>query len=216
MLCVFPCAVYHLCYLFIRKHWYSQLSHKACVHQFTYSSIDIHSYWVGIEFIKVYFSGWILHSNNDICWQKPHPTQAEMHSRHTKLWNVFKSNILHTDIQSKCTEILTIHMPSMTVICTNTQKDEKHCSCSSHMAVQQSLAVYDVTYVCNNWDESKCDNIEFMLFSLSMDHLEIQSILISARARESMRQRSSMYELRMAGEYQSAGWKLQQIEHCAH
>jgi len=74
------------------------------------------------------------------------------------------------------------------------------------MAVQQSLAVYDVTYyVCTNWDESECENIEFMWFSLSMNHLEIQSILISARARESMRQRSSMYELRMAGEYQSAG-----------
>jgi len=41
-----PCAVYHLHYLFIRKHWYSQLSYKACVHQFTYSSIDIHSYCV--------------------------------------------------------------------------------------------------------------------------------------------------------------------------
>lgn len=73
------------------------------------------------------------------------------------------------------------------------------------MAVQQSLAVYDVTYVCTNWDELKCENIEFMQFSLSMDRLEIQSILISARASESMRQRSSMYELRMAGEYQSAG-----------
>jgi len=73
------------------------------------------------------------------------------------------------------------------------------------MVVQQSLPVYDVTYVCTNWDGSKCENIEFMRFSLSKDHLEIQSILISARARESMRQRSSMHELRMAGEHQSAG-----------